>query len=285
MPTKFRTNQYYSAAKQYIESHPLFSSSEHVGSCENLLLYPITPAAAKKRLDAFIKDRLTNFGPYEDAISSRHPILWHSFLSAAINIGILTPREVVDRILQVKEKYPIQSVEAVIRQIIGWREYCGYIYEQKYNELIVSNHFGASKPVPPSWYTAQTGLTPIDDQIRQATRYGYAHHIVRLMIFLNYLVLSETAPDEIYKWFMEVVSIDAYDWVMRSNIQMMSHYWTGGMRKPYISTSAYIRRMSDYRPDHTGWTTKWDEAFYEFIRKHKKELTGSAAIYLRHIKR
>lgn len=230
---------------------------------------------------------MDNYGPYQDAIKSDHSTLWHSFLSAAINMGILSPRHILE-VLQkyhLKHHISLQSYEGYIRQLIGWREYCRYVYVKHYKDLKNANHFGANKRLPKSWWEAKTGLTPVDKEIAKARDLGYAHHIVRLMMFLNFMVLDGIKPGDIYKWFMEIVSIDAWDWVMWSNIMMMSHYWPGGMRKPYISTSAYIRRMSDYREDSTGWTIKWDRMFYDFIEKQKGVLAkDSSAIYLWHLK-
>ena len=278
--------KFVSEACTYINNHTVFKN--HVGTADPkvLSLYPITPDDALKALKDFCSKRFANFGKYQDAIKAEKVFLFHSNLSAAINIGIITPRNIVKYILSYCKEHqiPINSLEGYVRQLIGWREYCRYIYMYHYKELINSNQFEAKRNNTKKWYDGTTDIPPLDQEIKKAIKYGYAHHIVRLMVFLNSMVLSELSPEQIYKWFMEVVAIDSYDWVMRSNIQMMSYYWPRAMRKPYISSSAYIVRMSDYQPDNiTKWQDVWDALFYHFLSRHKHQLKGSASIYLRNL--
>lgn len=284
---RFPLNTYYSEAITYIENHNLFS--KHIGVTTNVLYYPITPNDALQRLKYFCKNSLVNFGSYQDAWVSgsgdfESSLLFHSNMSSAMNIGILSGRRVVAEIIKVSkvDAIPMNSVEGFLRQVLGWREYCGYLYKFHFKDLVEANNYNANKELPKQWYSGTTGFLVIDEEIKKAITYGYANHIVRLMVFLNWMVLTEINSSEIYKWFMEVVSIDAYPWVMLTNIQMMSHYWTKAMRKPYISTSSYIVKMSNYKKDGK-WDKTWDALFYAFLNKHKSDLAGSAKIYLRNL--
>ena len=152
-----------------------------------------------------------------------------------------------------------------------------FLYLYKYNELL-TNFFYNDKWLGKEWYTATTGLYVIDNEISKAIKYGYSHHIIRLMIFLNFMILSEIRPDDIYKWFMEVISIDAYDWVMISNIYSMGYFSKIGMRRPYLSSSNYIIKMSNYKKDGK-WDIIWDEKFRNFVKSRKINF------YLRSIKK
>ena len=144
------------------------------------------------------------------------------------------------------------------------------------NELL-KNSFGNNKRLGKEWYLGTTGLIVIDNEILKAIKYGYSHHIIRLMIFLNFMIINEIRPDDIYKWFMEVVSIDAYDWVMISNIYSMGYFSKIGMKRPYLSSSNYIIKMSNYKKDGK-WDIIWDEKYRSFVKSRKINF------YLRSIK-
>ena len=124
------------------------------------------------------------------------------------------------------------------------------------------------KKIPKSFYNGTTGIEPFDDSIKKITKTGYIHHIERLMIVGNLMLLCEIDPDEVYRWFMEL-SIDSYDWVMVPNVYGMSQFADGGLMstKPYISGSSYILKMSDYKKG--GWCSVWDALFWNFINNHK----------------
>lgn len=282
--SRFDVNKYYTEAILYVENHPIFK--KHCGITENVLYFPITPNDCAKRLKEFCKGGLKHYGEYQDAFVKENgvdnSILFHSNLSAALNIGILSPSKVLTEALKAKDNAPINSIEGFVRQVIGWREYCGFLYQFYYNDLRNANNFNAKRPIDDGWYRAETGNEVVDREIKKAMSMGYSHHIVRLMVFLNWFVLTEVRSEDIVKWFMEIVSIDAYHWVMWTNIQMMSYYWPKAMRKPYISTSSYIVKMSNYKKDGK-WNTAWDALFYAFLYKHKAQLTGSSKIYLRNL--
>ena len=152
-----------------------------------------------------------------------------------------------------------------------------YLYLYKYDILITSNKHKNYKKLNKNWYNATTGILIIDSEIKKAIKYGYAHHIVRLMVFLNFLILNEISPEDIYKWFMEVISIDAYDWVMIPNIYSMGGFSSIGMKRAYLSSSNYILKMSNYKKNDT-WTLLWNDKFRSFVKSR------NINFYLRSIK-
>lgn len=266
----------YTFAKTYIDTHPVFSNFP--GSTNELSIYPISHVDSKKAVQVFIRNHFKNYGPFQDAIHPTDAFLYHSVLSPMLNNGLLTPIYVVSLALKAKN-VPINSVEGFIRQIIGWREYMRYLYVYHYNDLLSSNSLRHNNTMRDwdQWYQGSTGIEPLDNEIKKASIYGYAHHIVRLMIFMNMFILLEIHPEDIYRWFMEVVSIDAYDWVMKSNIYAMGWFYPRAMTKPYISTSNYILKMSKYKRGE--WCNIWDALFYRYLIEHKDHLKGSAQIY------
>ncbi len=272
--------KYVKEAKQYIDKN----FKNNYGNTNNFF-FPITHKTSKKWLKDFIKNRLYNFGNYQDAILKDESYLFHSLLSSLINIGLITPKEVVDTTIKYyeknKKKIKINNFEGFIRQVIGWREYERMLYQLYYDELVSSNYFNNNKKLTKKWYTGELNIEPIDDTIKKAFETGYLHHIERLMVMLNFMVLARIKPSEIYKWFMEF-SCDSYDWVMIGNIYGMGYFNTNTMRKPYISTSNYIRNMSDYENDG-HWNEIWDAMFYKFLSDNKSKLKGGAAFYLRNL--
>ncbi len=239
--------------------------------CSGKFNYPLTHADAEKWLDSFLIERFNLFGDYEDAINSNHRILWHGVLSPLLNTGLLTPRQIIDKALDHYESNTIgiNSCEGFIRQIIGWREFILLIYKRNNLELRNGNFWKfEDKPIPSSFYTGETGITPLDDSIKNILETGYAHHIERLMIIGNLMLLCRFHPNQVYKWFMELF-IDSYDWVMVPNVYGMSQFSNGGLftTKPYISASNYIRKMSNYKFDK--WCITWDSLFWTFIDDHK----------------
>jgi deoxyribodipyrimidine photolyase-related protein len=232
--------------------------------------YPITQTEAFEWLNDFLLHRLKEFGPYEDAIVRDEIVLHHSVLTPMLNVGLITPREVIDATLQFAEVHdvPMNSLEGFIRQVLGWREYIRMVYEWKGRIERTSNYWGFQRKLPRSFWMGTTGIDPLDDTIRKVRETGYCHHIERLMIAGNYMLLSEFDPDEVYRWFMELF-IDSYDWVMVPNVYGMSQFADGGLMatKPYISGSNYIMKMSNYSKG--AWQAKWDALFWRFMDKHR----------------
>lgn len=232
-------------------------------------LYPISHKEAQTWLDTFIDQRLNLFGTYEDAISSKHPFIYHSVLSPLLNSGLLTPEDVLAKVMEHQNEIPINALEGFIRQIIGWREYMRAVYQLKGRHIRTENYFNHKRKLPSSFWEASTGILPVDNTITNVLNHSYNHHIERLMIMGNFMLLCETDPDQVYKWFMEMY-IDAYDWVMVPNVYGMSQFAAGQVitTKPYISGSNYILKMSDYPNGH--WTEIWDSLYWRFIDLHKK---------------
>ena len=190
-----------------------------------------------------------------------------------LNIGLLTPQEVIDRVVEFRKahpsKIPMAAYEGFIRQVIGWREYQRYIYVTIGPKIRKMNHFGNKRRLTQAWYDGTTGIQPVDDAIKMGFRDGYLHHILRLMVVGNFMNLVGIHPDEAYRWFMEF-ALDAYDWVMIGNVYSMAMWADGGMtmRKPYISSSKYILDMSNYSAKGSKWPKKWDAVYHHFIDRN-----------------
>ncbi|UCG56781.1 MAG: cryptochrome/photolyase family protein [Phycisphaerales bacterium] len=240
-------------------------------------IFPITHRDARLWLKDFVANRLRYFGDYEDAISTRSVFVFHSVLSPLLNTGLLTPMEVLDNVLAVAERgeIPINSLEGFARQIIGWREFMRGAYIFLGEKQRRSNFWNCSNKLPKAFYDGTTGMEPVDAIIRRVLHNSYCHHIERLMILGNFMLLCEIHPDEVYRWFMELF-IDAYDWVMVPNVYGMSQYADGGLitSKPYISSSNYVKKMSGFG---TGlWCNIWDALFWRFVQKHRKVFADNA---------
>lgn len=240
------------------------------GELSSTRLYPINHEETSVWLDQFLSYRFYDFGIYEDAIVKEYSILNHSVLSPLINAGLILPDEVLERSLAFAEQddIPINSVEGFVRQIMGWREFIRGMYECKGRYSRTINYWKFKRKIPASFYDGTTGIEPVDDAIKKVLKTGYCHHIERLMILGNFMLLCEFDPDEVYRWFMELF-IDAYDWVMVPNIYGMSQFADGGTfaTKPYIGGSNYIKKMSNYG---TGdWADIWDGLFWRFIDQHQ----------------
>lgn len=253
-------------AKEYVESH----FSDHLGSLTEHALYPTNFKETQSWLQQFFEQRFTDFGVYEDAIVSKNSILNHSVLTPMLNVGLITPREIIDSCLgYVQENdIPINSTEGFVRQIIGWREFMRGMYEVRGNDERTRNFWGFNKKIPESFYNGTTGIEPVDQTIKKVLEAGYCHHIERLMVLGNFMLLCEFDPDEVYRWFMELF-IDAYDWVMVPNVYGMSQFADGGLMatKPYISGSNYLMKMSDYKKG--AWQETWDGLFWRFMDTHR----------------
>jgi len=237
--------------------------------------YAVTHEDASARLDHFLEWRLADFGPWEDALSGREQILFHSVLTPALNIGLIIPSRVVDRTLSfaARNRVPIASLEGFLRQIIGWREFVYQMYRRHGVEMRNANFFSHEGKLPETFWTAKTGIVPIDLVIGRVLGTGYAHHIERLMVLGNLMLLCQVHPTRVNDWFMELF-IDAYDWVMVPNVYGMSQFADGGIftTKPYLSGSNYLRKMSDYQGG--DWEATWDGLFWNFVDQHHEFFKG-----------
>ena len=235
--------------------------------------YPTTHQGASDWLQRFCEERFAKFGPYEDAMVQGQGFLHHSVLTPMLNTGLLTPRQILDTALEAQKEFdiPLNSVEGFVRQIIGWREFMRATYQDMGVSMRTTNHWQHHNPLPGGFYTAQTGIAPLDDCIARVLDTGYCHHIERLMLIGGFLFLCEVDPDEVYRWFMEMF-IDSYDWVMVPNVYAMSQHADGGSitTKPYFSGSNYILKMSNYKRGE--WCETWDELYWRWIWKQRKAL-------------
>ena len=260
------TDAYYEEAFAYVKQH--FSANP--GELDSKPLYPTDFASSRQWLKDFLEQRFDEFGPYEDAIVSTENILHHSVLTPMLNVGLLRPGEIVDAVLAYSKEHeiPLNTTEGFVRQVIGWREFIRGVYEVKGSEERTKNYWGFERKIPASFYDGTTGIAPIDITIKKVLKTGYCHHIERLMVLGNFMVLCEFDPDEVYRWFMELF-IDAYDWVMVPNVYGMSQFADGGLMstKPYISGSNYLKKMSDYGKGE--WQQTWDALFWRFMHVHR----------------
>lgn len=259
-------NSYYEEAVDYVKQH----FSENYGELQADYCYPIDFDSSEAWLQQFLEQRFLEFGTYEDAIVAEHSILNHSVLTPMLNIGLISPQYIIDTTLQFADEndIPINSTEGFIRQIIGWREFMRGMYELKGTQQRTLNYWNFKHKIPASFYTGTTGIPPVDNCIKKVLKTGYCHHIERLMVLGNFMLLCEFDPDDVYKWFMELF-IDAYDWVMVSNVYGMSQFSDGGLlaTKPYISGSNYIMKMSNYKKG--DWQDTWDGLFWNFMDKQR----------------
>lgn len=267
----FGDNDYVKEAIKWVNEH----FPNNPGSTDSFL-WPTSHQEAVRWLDEFLKERLDNFGPYEDAIDGQAMLLYHSGISAPLNCGFLTPEQVIEAALSRHDKKPVPlaSLEGFIRQVLGWREYIRALYVLNGSGMRSANKLEQSRMLSKQWYDGTLGVPPVDDVINKANNHAYSHHIERLMVVGNFMLLCEIHPSEVYKWFMEMF-IDAYDWVMVPNVYGMSQFSDLGsmVTKPYISGSNYVLKMSHYKKDI--WCDIWDGLFWGFVERHQELLEAN----------
>ena len=233
-------------------------------------VWPTTHEQAEAWLAEFLTERFASFGPYEDAIAADEPWLFHSAISPALNTGLLDPRVVVERAVRHAEEHDVDlpSVEGFVRQVIGWREYMRAAYVVHGRRMRGRNLLGLTRELDRDWWQGTTGLDPVDTVVRRVNQHGWCHHIERLMVLGNAMLLMRIDPEEVYEFFMTLF-IDAYDWVMVPNVYAMSQFAAGELitTKPYVSGSNYLRKMSDFP---TGdWVKAWDALYWQFVDDHR----------------
>ncbi len=233
-------------------------------------IWPTNHAEAKDWLKSFLTDRLDNFGPFEDAIDGQAAWLYHSALSSSINTGLLSPHEVVEAALQrhAKNPVPLESLEAFIRQILGWREFVRGLYVTRGNVLRRNNVFKHHRKLTGAWYSGNLGIPPFDDMVKKIQAHAYAHHSERLTIAGNLMILAEIDPEEIYHWYSELF-IDAYDWMTVPSVYGLFQSANGDAwtTKSYITASNQILQLSNY--ERGVWSDVWDGLFWRFVERHK----------------
>jgi deoxyribodipyrimidine photolyase-related protein len=221
---------------------------DHPGSLAHFD-WPATPEQAEAALKDFVENRLPSFGPYQDALWSGETYLYHSRLSAAMNLGLLSPRAAVDAAVAAYRSgaTPLASVEGFVRQIIGWREFVRGLYWTRMPEYLDMNSLNAHQPLPGFYWTGETDMRCLAETIGQTFDYGYAHHIQRLMVTGLFALLLGVEPRQVHAWYLAVY-VDAVEWVELPNVLGMSQFADGGVMasKPYVATGKYIQRMSNY---------------------------------------
>ncbi|GAB4214231.1 MAG: hypothetical protein OHK0012_11840 [Synechococcales cyanobacterium] len=261
--------------------------------------WAVTRHDALTVLEDFVQQRLPHFGPYEDAMVSQEPTLWHSRLSPYLNVGLITPREVLDHALaqHAQSPIPLASLEGFIRQIMGWREYMRGLYEvfmpDGYAQL---NFFDHTHPLPDFFWTGDTDMNCLRHVLSHVQQHGYAHHIQRLMILSNFALISGIHPQAVEEWF-HAVFIDGFDWVMQTNVLGMGLFADGGRlaSKPYAASANYIHKMSDYcqncRYNHLHKVGQhacpFNVFYWDFLLRHRQILaaSGRMGLVLSHLER
>ncbi len=244
--------------------------SDHPGKAEQFW-WPVTREVSLQWLDRFVDQQLVDFGRYQDALSQGSDTVFHSVLSPMLNMGLITPAEIVERVLARAEAsdVPFNSVEGFIRQVIGWREFIRGIYQHYDSRQREENFFDHQRSLTDAWFTGNTKIAPLDHAIDTVNQLGWSHHIVRLMVVGNLMNLCEIAPAQVYNWFM-VTHVDSADWVMGPNVYGMALFSDGGIfaTKPYICGSNYLLKMGDY--SRGPWCDVVDGLYWRFINKHRE---------------
>ncbi len=252
----------------------------HPGILENFG-WAVTRVEALRALNHFLEHRLVNFGPFEDAMVEGEHQLYHSLISPAINIGLLSAKEVCETALEFASKpenhVPLQSIEGFIRQILGWREFMHHVYRRQMPALRLENQLNATRELPDFYWTGKTKMRCVSSAVAQLLETGHTHHIQRLMVLGNFALLAGVSPQAINDWFLSMY-VDAFDWVVTPNVIGMSQYANAGgfTSKPYIAGGAYISRMSNhckscaFNPKLTSGETAcpFSSLYWDFLDRH-----------------
>jgi deoxyribodipyrimidine photolyase-related protein len=248
--------------------------------------WPVTRADALVWLEDFVAHRLAGFGRYQDAMWTDTPFAWHSRLSAALNLKLLDPREVIAAAEAAyrQGRAPLPSVEGFIRQVLGWREFIRGAYWLDMPQLARENHYRHERPLPAWYWTGATGMRCMQAAIGQTLEHGYAHHIQRLMVTGNFALLAELLPQAVHEWYLAVY-VDAVEWAELPNTAGMALHANGGRftSKPYIASGAYVKRMSNYcdgcryRPDRRegGDACPFTVLYWHFLDRKEAVLAAN----------
>jgi len=245
---------YLPKQKQLISLYKLIQKSEikTIGRFdENSFYFPLSRSEALNQLDYFCTHLLCHFGDYQDASHTEEINLFHSRISFALNVKMIHPLEVVEKTIahyhQNKKNIALSQVEGFVRQIIGWREYMRGIYWKEMPNYKQLNKLENKNSLPNFYWTGKTQMNCLHHSISNSLENGYAHHIQRLMILGNFALLAQVHPDAVDEWFLGVYA-DAIEWVQLPNTRGMSQWADGGIvaTKPYVSSAAYIHKMSNY---------------------------------------
>jgi deoxyribodipyrimidine photolyase-related protein len=244
----------------------------------------VTRSQAQQVLANFIEMRLPGFGTYQDAMVTGEQTLWHAMISPYLNLGLLQPMEVIRAAEQAyhDRDLPINSVEGFIRQVLGWREYLHGLYHYVDEDYPQRNWFEHHQPLPEFYWDAdKTEMNCLHQTLKQVEEMAYGHHIQRLMVLSNFALISGVSPQEIEDWF-HAAFIDAYDWVMQTNVIGMGQFADGGIlaSKPYASSANYINKMSDYcKGCHYSYKERTGDRacpfnffYWDFLARHRGQL-------------
>jgi deoxyribodipyrimidine photolyase-related protein len=258
---------------------------KHFGELEEFG-WPVTRKQALEALDDFVFNGLSCFGDYQDAMKTEAPFLFHSLLSPAINIGLLSPREVCAAAESAgrKKQAPLNAVEGFIRQVLGWREYVRGVYWMLMPDYAELNALAAERPLPAFYWTGETGMRCMSEAIGGTIRHAYSHHIQRLMVTGNFALLAGVNPREIERWYLAVYA-DAFEWVEMPNTLGMAIFADGGRMasKPYAASGAYINRMSDFckscaydvKAKAGEGACPFNRLYWPFLIRNEKTLAGN----------
>jgi len=247
--------------------------------------WPVTRAEALEALEAFVAERLSAFGPYQDAMVEGERTGHHSLLSAALNLGLLRPGEVVEAAIDAYEAgdAPLNSVEGFVRQVIGWREFTRHVYNETAPEIRTASRLDATADLPEFYWTGETDMACMGDCVAGVRERGYSHHIQRLMVLSNFALTYGVEPAQLNRWF-HAAYVDAYGWVTTPNVIEMGLYAHGAFAtKPYAASANYVDRMSDYCGDcaydenaTTGeGACPFNALYWEFLDRNEDELRSN----------
>lgn len=245
--------------------------------------WPLNRTEALLQLDAFVHNALPHFGDYQDAMSRHARQLFHSLLSFALNVKMLSPHEVIARAEAAWHagEAPLAAVEGFVRQILGWREYVRGVYWARMPSYATGNFFDHARRLPHWFWTGDTRMNCLRHAITQSLEHAHAHHIQRLMLIGNFALLAGLDPDALHRWYLGIY-IDAFEWVELPNTLGMSQFADGGLlaTKPYVSAAAYIHRMGDYcsgchyrHADRTGERAcPFNALYWDFLARERARL-------------
>ena len=271
------TRQVFALVEHHFPDHP--------GSLTHFR-WPVTREQAKQALQVFIDTRLIQFGKYQDAMWSDTPVGWHSLLSAAMNLHLLDPRDVIAAAEQSwrSGRVPLADAEGFIRQVLGWREFIRGVYWLDMPAMREANHYAHQRDLPAWFWNGNTRMACLRDCLKQTLEHGYAHHIQRLMVTGNFALLAHLSPQQVEDWYLAIY-VDAIEWVELPNTAGMALHACGPRftSKPYIASGAYIQRQSNYcsgcRYDPARRTGEqacpFTTLYWHFVDRHERSLAAN----------
>lgn len=263
----FGNNKWVAEATDYVNKH----FPDNPGSTD--FDWPTSHVEAATWLHDFVEHRLDDFGTYQDTLDGQAAWLYHSALSSSLNIGLLSPQQVIEAVNErhAQRPVPMPNLETFVRQVIGWREFMRGLYILKAEGMRSANPLKHQRKLTDAWYDGSLGMPPFDDVVHKLNQRGYVHQGERLMIAANLMLLCEIHPDDMYRWFSELF-VDSYDWAMLPNVYEVNRFIEGGAVGALpISASNYILQLSHY--ERGEWSNVWDGLYWRFVEKHRDALS------------